>query len=91
LFPHNIIGHQVITIDHKITDTYTQHQQAKATANVAALEVILHLRQQVVDVIEQLNHFEERLSNREQELLGEIQTLSSRLAEEVDWYADDES
>lgn len=59
--------------------------------DLAAVEVILHLRQQVVDVIEQLNHFEVRKSNREQKLLSEIQTLRSRLAEEVDWYADSES
>jgi len=58
--------------------------------DLAAVEVILHLRQQVVDVIEQLSQLEQRMSDREHELLSEIQTMR-RLAGKVDWYADGES
>lgn len=59
--------------------------------DLAAVEVILHLRQQVVDVIEQLNHLEQQKNSREQDLQNEIQVLRYRLANEVDWYADGES
>jgi len=53
--------------------------------DLAAVEVILNLRQQVLDVIEQLDRLEQRTNVREQELLSEIQILRFRLAEEIDW------
>jgi hypothetical protein len=56
--------------------------------DLAAVEVILHLRQQVLDVIDELNHLERRMSGHEQELRSEIQTLRFRLAVEIDWNTD---
>jgi DNA-binding transcriptional MerR regulator len=56
--------------------------------DLAAVEIILNLRQQVLDVIKQLDRLEERTNVREQELLNEIQTLRFRLAEELDWTDD---
>jgi len=53
--------------------------------DLAAVEVILHLRQQVVDLIEQLSHIEQQINGREQDLLSEIQALRYHLAKDVDW------
>jgi DNA-binding transcriptional MerR regulator len=58
--------------------------------DLAAVEVILYLRQQVVALIEQLNQLEQQKNSCEQELLNEIQVLRYRLADEVDWNADRE-
>ncbi|MBN1665799.1 MAG: hypothetical protein JW862_01875 [Anaerolineales bacterium] len=58
--------------------------------DLAAVEVILHLRRQVVELIEQLNQLEQQKNSREQELLNEIQILRYHLADEVDWNADRE-
>ena len=58
--------------------------------DLAAVDVILYLRQQVVELIEQLNQLEQQKNSREQELLNEIQRLRYRLADEVDWNADRE-
>lgn len=53
--------------------------------DLAAIEVVLHLRQQVSDLMEGLGRMEQQMAHREQELLNEIQALRHHLAEEVDW------
>lgn len=58
--------------------------------DLAAVDVILYLRQQVVALIEQLNQLEQQKNSREQELLNEIQRLRYRLADEADWNIDSE-
>ena len=58
--------------------------------DLAAVEVILHLRQQVVALIEQLNQLEQQKNSCEKYLQNEIQVLRYHLADEVDWNAGSE-
>jgi len=53
--------------------------------DLAAVEVVLHLRQQVSDLMAQLNQLEQHMNSREADLINEIQTLRRRLVEAVDW------
>lgn len=53
--------------------------------DLTAVEVVLHLRRQVLDLLAQLEEMEQQQARREQELLNEIQQLRRRLAEEADW------
>ena len=53
--------------------------------DLAAVEVVLKLHQRVSDLLAQLDTVEQRLIEREQELLGEVQDLRRRLAEEKDF------
>jgi DNA-binding transcriptional MerR regulator len=53
--------------------------------DLPAVEVALHLRRQVVELLAQIDEMERQMSKREQELLNEIQQLRRRLASEGEW------
>ena len=53
--------------------------------DLPAVEVALHLRRQVVDLLSQIDQMERHMLKREQELLNEIQQLRRRLASEGEW------
>ena len=53
--------------------------------DLPAVEVALHLRRQVVDLLAQIDEMERQMSKREQTLLNEIQQLRRRLATEAEW------
>lgn len=50
-----------------------------------AVEIVLHLRQQVMDLLNEMDRIERNLLRREQELLNEIQELRRRVADEPHW------
>ncbi|HIC88228.1 MAG TPA: MerR family transcriptional regulator [Anaerolineae bacterium] len=53
--------------------------------DLPAIEVVLHLRRQVLDLQQQLDYLEIELARREETLLREIQLLRRQLAEEAHW------
>jgi DNA-binding transcriptional MerR regulator len=53
--------------------------------DLPAVEVVLHLRRQVVDLQTRLTQLETELEQREQAWLREIQELRRQLAQEVNW------
>jgi len=53
--------------------------------DLPAVEVALHLRRQVVELLAQIDEMERQMSKREQVLLNEIQQLRRRLATEGEW------
>jgi DNA-binding transcriptional MerR regulator len=53
--------------------------------DLPAVEVVLHLRQQVSRLLNDMDQLEQRLVQREQELLREVQELRRRLAIESGW------
>ena len=53
--------------------------------DLPAVEVTLNLRRQVLDLMAQIEELEQRMAQREQELLDEIGRLRRRLAVEADW------
>jgi hypothetical protein len=50
-----------------------------------AVEVVFHLRRQVLDLQTRLDQMEKEMEQREQAWLGEVQELRRQLAEEVRW------
>jgi hypothetical protein len=50
-----------------------------------AVEVILHLRRQVLGLLAELEEAEERIARREQALLREIRQMRTHYAEEPEW------
>jgi hypothetical protein len=53
--------------------------------DIYAIQVVLRMRRQVVQLLDRVEEIEQRSARREQLLLGEIRTLHRRLAEEPDW------
>ena len=53
--------------------------------DIYAVEVVLRMRRQVVQLLDQMEEIEQRSARREEYLLGEIRTLHRRLAQESDW------
>jgi MerR family transcriptional regulator, heat shock protein HspR len=53
--------------------------------DLATVEVVLHLRHQVLLLLAELEEREAQMARREQELLGEIRQWRSRYAQEPDW------
>ena len=53
--------------------------------DLPAVEVVLHLRQQVFGLLNEMEQLEQRLVQREQALLREVQELRRRLAIEAGW------
>ncbi len=47
--------------------------------DLPAVEVVLHLREQMMDLLKRMAEVEERFARREQELLAEIEELRRRL------------
>jgi DNA-binding transcriptional MerR regulator len=50
-----------------------------------ALEIVLHLRRQLMDLQEQVDELERQSSEREERLMRELIKLRSRFADEADW------
>ena len=53
--------------------------------DMPAVEVVLHLRRQVLGLLAELEEAEARIARREQELLREIRLMRARYAEEPEW------
>jgi hypothetical protein len=53
--------------------------------DLGAVEVVLHLRRQVMDLQAQMEGLEQQMLQRERALLNEIQTLRRRLAADANW------
>lgn len=53
--------------------------------HVADLEIVLHLRQQVLDLLQQVEDLERLWIEREEQLVGELTTLRMQFADEGDW------
>lgn len=53
--------------------------------NLGDLEVVLHLRTQLLDMQEQMQDLERQHTIREERLLRELAELRQRLAEDADW------
>jgi DNA-binding transcriptional MerR regulator len=53
--------------------------------DLPAVEVILHLRRQVLALLAELEEAEARMARREQALLREIRLMRARYAEEPNW------
>jgi DNA-binding transcriptional MerR regulator len=53
--------------------------------DLPAVEVVLHMRRQMLDLLAQLDDVERRKRQRERELLAEIQRLRRYLAEGSEW------
>ncbi len=53
--------------------------------NLPAVEVVLRLRRQVIDLLVELDELEREMLRREQALLEEIQRLRRQLAAEARW------
>ena len=50
-----------------------------------AVEVVLHMRQRMVEMLQEMDEIEQKWVRREQELRREIQRLQRRLADEGEW------
>ena len=53
--------------------------------DMPAVEVVLHLRRQVLGLLAELEEAEAHIARREQELLREIRLMRARYAEESEW------
>jgi DNA-binding transcriptional MerR regulator len=53
--------------------------------DLPAVEIVLHLRRQVLGLLAELEEAEARIARREQELLREIRLLRTRYAQETEW------
>jgi DNA-binding transcriptional MerR regulator len=53
--------------------------------DIGAVEVVLHLRRQVLDLQAQIETLEAQMLRRERELLKELQNLRRRLADQGQW------
>ncbi len=53
--------------------------------NLDAIEVVLHMRRQMLDLQTELARMRQQMARREQELLAEMQALRRRLADEARW------
>jgi len=53
--------------------------------HVTDLEIVLHLRQQVLDLLQQVEDMERLWIEREEQLVGELTTLRMQFADEGDW------
>jgi DNA-binding transcriptional MerR regulator len=53
--------------------------------NMTGVEVALHLREQVLDLIREMESLERQMTRRERELLEKVARMRRRLAGEGDW------
>lgn len=49
------------------------------------IEIVLRMRRRMIDLMHQLDETEQRMAQREEELINEIRALQRRLSEEVRW------
>ena len=54
--------------------------------DLAGVEVVLHMRRRIVEMLGEMEAIESDMLRRERELQREIQRLRRRLAEDVDWH-----
>lgn len=54
--------------------------------DLAAVEVVLHMRRRMVEMLQEMDQIEREMVRREQELRREIRRLQQRLADEGDWH-----
>ncbi|MDI6854762.1 MAG: chaperone modulator CbpM [Deltaproteobacteria bacterium] len=52
--------------------------------DLEAVEIVLHMRRQIVDLLQRMEEMERRLAQRESDLLAEIQELRRRLGVKVE-------
>ena len=57
--------------------------------DMPAVEVVLRLRQRVIELLRMLDEMERVMANREEELIAEIRALQRRMAEEIPWEKDE--
>jgi DNA-binding transcriptional MerR regulator len=50
-----------------------------------AVLIVLHMREQMIDLLQEINDLEKLMMSREEDLIREIQRLRRRLAEEARW------
>ena len=53
--------------------------------DMPAIEIVLRMRQRMIDQMRQLDEMEKIMARREEELMAEIRNLQRRLSEEVRW------
>lgn len=53
--------------------------------DLQTLEVVLHMRQQIIDLLDELEQVERQAQQRERVLLGQVQELRRQIAREVRW------
>jgi len=53
--------------------------------DLQAVEVILHMRARIIEMLQEMDQIEQQMYRREQELRREIRQLQQRLAEEGEW------
>lgn len=53
--------------------------------DLAAVEVVLHMRRRIVDMLQEMEVIESDMLRRERQLQREIQSLRRRLAEDAEW------
>ena len=53
--------------------------------DLPAVEVVLHMRRQVLDLMAELDELERQMWRRERLLLAEMQRLRRRVADEAEW------
>lgn len=53
--------------------------------DLAAVEVVLHMRQRIVEMLREMEAIEAHMLRRERELQREIQRLRRHLAEDAEW------
>lgn len=53
--------------------------------DLPAIEIVLRLRQRVIDLMGQLDEVEMMMAKREEDLMAELRTLQRRMAEEFPW------
>ena len=75
-------GYSTTDIHHMVVIRNLHHD---LELDLSTVDVILHMRQQVIDLLVEMDKIELRMAQREQELVNEINALRSRLAEEVEW------
>jgi DNA-binding transcriptional MerR regulator len=53
--------------------------------DLGAVEIVLHMRRQIMDLLQRMEAMERRLARREKELLEEVQDLRRRLGVGAGW------
>ncbi len=53
--------------------------------DLPAVEVVLNLRQQVLDLKDHTDKLKQQMTERERQLMAEIQQLRRRIAEQIEW------
>jgi hypothetical protein len=57
--------------------------------DMPAIEIVLHMRRRMINLMRQLDKLERRMTRREEELMSEVRALQRRLSERYDWEKDE--